>query len=106
MVLSNERTLSTWAHPVEDAPIRAQPQVSSRALARTHLATEDGYPEVYLLLRAQGAHLSGGAAPSPEATVVAADERRRLLGALESLPEEAPDVNVAVPVSEPVPVSL
>jgi hypothetical protein len=50
VVLSNERTFSTWAHPVEDAPIRAQPEVSSRTLARTHLATEDGYPEVYLLL--------------------------------------------------------
>jgi hypothetical protein len=50
VVLSNERTFSTWAHPVEDAPIRAQPQVGSRTLARTRLATEDGFPEVYLLL--------------------------------------------------------
>lgn len=50
VVLSNERTFTTWAHPVEEVPIRAQPQVKSRTLARTHLATEDGYPEVYLLL--------------------------------------------------------
>jgi len=50
VVLSNERTFTTWAHPVEDAPIHAQPNGTSRTLARTHLATEDGFPEVYLLL--------------------------------------------------------
>jgi hypothetical protein len=49
-VLSNERTSTTWAHPVEEAPIRARPEAESRTLARTHLATEDGFPEVYDLL--------------------------------------------------------
>src|SRR5207253_2824881 len=49
-VLSNERTSTTWAHPVEEAPIRARPVADSRVLGRTHLATEDGFPEVYLPL--------------------------------------------------------
>jgi RNA polymerase sigma factor (sigma-70 family) len=42
-----------------------------------------------LVLRAEREDVSGGAAPSPEADVLAADERTRLLGALESLPEDA-----------------
>jgi hypothetical protein len=48
--LSNERTLTTWAHPVEEVAIRQHPRTGSRTLARTRLQTEDGYPEVYLLL--------------------------------------------------------
>jgi lipoprotein-anchoring transpeptidase ErfK/SrfK len=48
--LSNERTRTTWAHPVEEVGIRVHPARSSRTIARTHLETEDGYPEVYLLL--------------------------------------------------------
>jgi hypothetical protein len=50
VVLSNERTSTTWAHPVEQAPIHARPVADSRVLAHTYLATEDGFPEVYLLL--------------------------------------------------------
>jgi L,D-transpeptidase catalytic domain len=50
VVLSNERTSTTWAHPVEAIPIRARPEVRSRTLGRTRLATEDGFPEVYVLL--------------------------------------------------------
>jgi hypothetical protein len=49
VALSNERTLTTWANPVERVPIRASPDSSSRTLARTRLETEDGYPEVYVL---------------------------------------------------------
>jgi hypothetical protein len=49
-VLSNERTSTTWAHPVEEVSIRAHPLAGSHAIARTRLATEDGFPEVYLLL--------------------------------------------------------
>jgi hypothetical protein len=48
--LSNERTSTTWAHPLEEAPIRARPATGSRPLARTRLATEDGFPEVYVAL--------------------------------------------------------
>jgi RNA polymerase sigma-70 factor (ECF subfamily) len=40
-----------------------------------------------LLLRAEREGSSGGAAPSPEATVLSGDERRRLLAALDELPE-------------------
>jgi L,D-transpeptidase catalytic domain len=50
VVLSNERTVTTWAHPVEEVSIREHPVAKSRTIARTHLATEDGFPEVYLLL--------------------------------------------------------
>ena len=48
--LSNERTLTTWAHPVEIAPIYTKPEAHVRRIASTHLETEDGFPEVYLLL--------------------------------------------------------
>jgi hypothetical protein len=50
VVLSNERTLTTWANPLEEVSIRARPTDSARTIARTRLETEDGYPEVYLLL--------------------------------------------------------
>jgi hypothetical protein len=49
VLLSNERTLTTWANPVEEVPIRASPDSSSRTIARTHLEIGDGYPEVYVL---------------------------------------------------------
>ena len=42
-----------------------------------------------LLVRARAAGVSGDAAPSPEELAVAAEERERLLAALESLPEQA-----------------
>jgi RNA polymerase sigma-70 factor (ECF subfamily) len=42
-----------------------------------------------LALRAQRGDGSGGAAPSPETTVVAAAERKRLLAALDGLPDDA-----------------
>ena len=42
-----------------------------------------------LVLRAAGERDSGGAAPSPEEIVAAADEHRRLLAALDQLPETA-----------------
>ena len=45
-----------------------------------------------LALRAQREAVSGDAAPSPEATVVGADERRRLLAALNGLPDVSRDV--------------
>src|SRR5438046_5525420 len=37
VVLSNERTVTTWAHPVEEVSIRAHPLATSRAIARIHL---------------------------------------------------------------------
>ena len=40
-------------------------------------------------MRAESEQSSGDAAPSPEAIVLARDERTRLLGALNALPENA-----------------
>jgi RNA polymerase sigma factor (sigma-70 family) len=42
-----------------------------------------------LALRAEREDVSGGAAPSPETAVLAADERERLLSALDGLPDDA-----------------
>ena len=49
--ISNERTLTRWAHPVEAAPIRRMPRQGARRIVATHYLTEDGFPEVYLVLR-------------------------------------------------------
>ncbi len=49
--LSNERTFTRWAHPESMAPIRRLPDPTSRRITRTHYYTEDGFPEVYLVLR-------------------------------------------------------
>jgi L,D-transpeptidase catalytic domain len=48
--LSNERTLTTWAHPVEEVAIHEHPLTASRTIAHTRLETEDGFPEVYVVL--------------------------------------------------------
>jgi hypothetical protein len=50
VLLSNERTLTTWANPVEEVRIRANPDRRARTVARMRLETEDGFPEVYVLL--------------------------------------------------------
>jgi hypothetical protein len=49
--LSNERTVTRWAHPKREAAIRKHPTRSSHPIVRTHKRTEDGLREVYLLLR-------------------------------------------------------
>jgi len=49
--LSNESTSTRWAHPVHRAPIRWMPRPGARRIAPTHLLTEDGLPEVYVVLR-------------------------------------------------------
>src|SRR6187399_3043984 len=49
--LSNEWTFTRWAHPVQKAPIRWLPTPQARRIARTHYLTEDGFPEVYPVLR-------------------------------------------------------
>jgi hypothetical protein len=49
--LSNERTVTRWAHPVQRAPIRKSPTPRAHHRVRTHMVTEDGFPEVYLVLR-------------------------------------------------------
>jgi hypothetical protein len=48
--LSDERTYTRWAHPLTTAPILAAPLSGGAAMGRLHPLTEDGEPEVYLLL--------------------------------------------------------
>jgi hypothetical protein len=43
-------TLTTWAHPEGEGPIYLHADPRSRRIARIHLCTADGFPEVYLLL--------------------------------------------------------
>jgi hypothetical protein len=50
VTLSNDKTSATWAHAVAEANIYSRPILGSRVIARTHLLTADGFPEVYLLL--------------------------------------------------------
>jgi len=58
--LSDGRTFAHWAHPVREAPIRRRPSASAPRIARTHLVTEDGFPEVYPVLRSFTAHSGNG----------------------------------------------
>lgn len=48
--LSNEWNASTWAYAAARSPIYAQPDRRARRIDHVHLETEDGFPEVYLLL--------------------------------------------------------
>jgi hypothetical protein len=51
VALSDEQTFTAWAHPQHGAPIHRLPTRTSRPIARVHDLTEDGFPEVYLVLR-------------------------------------------------------
>ena len=51
-VLSNESTFSRWAYVTQLAPIFQRPATASARVGLLHWYTEDGFPEVYLLLRA------------------------------------------------------
>jgi hypothetical protein len=51
LALSNERTFTMWAHATECARIYTSPFAPERRVARLHLYTEEGFPEIYLLLR-------------------------------------------------------
>jgi lipoprotein-anchoring transpeptidase ErfK/SrfK len=53
--LSNEHTVTQWAHPTSRAPVRVSPAKSSHAFTHLHPRTEDGLPEVYEALRQQAA---------------------------------------------------
>jgi hypothetical protein len=48
--MSNERTQTRWAAALERALVRRHPSGAARTVARLHYYTEDGYPEVYLVL--------------------------------------------------------
>ena len=49
--LSDERTLTRWAHPEWPAPVRPAPDGDSPTTARLRHDTEDGLQEVYVALR-------------------------------------------------------
>lgn len=49
--LSDERLLSRWAHPARLSDIYAKHSARSRKVGKIRFFTEDGFPEVYLLLR-------------------------------------------------------
>ncbi|HEY2436149.1 MAG TPA: L,D-transpeptidase, partial [Solirubrobacteraceae bacterium] len=51
-VLSDETTFTRWAYVAGRGAIRAHPAESSRRITRLHWDTADGFPEIYLLLRA------------------------------------------------------
>lgn len=49
--LSNETTLSRWAHTNIPAKVRIKPNAKSRSIARLRYFTEDARPEIYLALK-------------------------------------------------------
>jgi len=49
--ISNERTTTVWAHPVLNGPVLVQPRSGARRVNRLHSHTEDGFREVYVVLR-------------------------------------------------------
>jgi hypothetical protein len=49
--LSNERTRTRWARATERALVRRKPSAGARRVTRLHYDTEDGYAEVYLVLK-------------------------------------------------------
>ena len=49
--MSNEHTRTHWAHAKRAAPIRRLPVPTARTVARVRKLTEDGLPEVYVVLR-------------------------------------------------------
>jgi hypothetical protein len=51
LALSNERTFTLWAHAAECASIYTNPFAPASPIARLHTYTEEGFPEIYLLLR-------------------------------------------------------
>jgi L,D-transpeptidase-like protein len=52
-LLSNESTVTRYAHAGESARARSAPRLSARTVARLRFQTEDGPPEVYLVLRSR-----------------------------------------------------
>ena len=51
--LSDEQRLSRWAHTNLIGPIRADPAADARRVGRLRWNTEDGLPEVYLVLQSR-----------------------------------------------------
>jgi hypothetical protein len=52
-LLSNETTLTRWGHTNLLGAIRSKPTTSSKAVGKLRWNTEDGVPEVYIVLQSQ-----------------------------------------------------
>jgi L,D-transpeptidase catalytic domain len=52
-VLSDEKTVTRWAHAAELEPIRIAANARARSITRLRFLTEDAFPEVYLVLDAK-----------------------------------------------------
>jgi hypothetical protein len=51
--LSNERTITRWGHTNLRGKIRSKPSTSGRTVAKLRWNTEDGLPEVYVVLESR-----------------------------------------------------
>lgn len=51
--LSDEQTLTRWANSISRAPLRTAPLAASRTIGHLRLLTEDGRPEIYLVLESR-----------------------------------------------------
>ena len=51
--LSDERRLTRWANPIAADPVRALPRRGARLLGRLRVETEDGLPDVAVVLRSR-----------------------------------------------------
>jgi lipoprotein-anchoring transpeptidase ErfK/SrfK len=50
VVLSDEKKITRWAHASDTGPIRSAASSTARTITHLRLNTEDGYPDVYLVL--------------------------------------------------------
>jgi hypothetical protein len=48
--VSDERLITKWAYTADVRPVYSRPDERSRRVARLHALTEDGFPEVYVVL--------------------------------------------------------
>ena len=53
--LSNETTVTRWAHAAQRAVVRTAPRRGAGHIGRLRYFTEDGFPEVYLVLSSRSA---------------------------------------------------
>lgn len=51
LILSNETTFTTWAWMLGPSPVYQFPATTSHQVGKLHSSTEDGFPEVYIVLR-------------------------------------------------------
>jgi lipoprotein-anchoring transpeptidase ErfK/SrfK len=50
-ILSNETSFTTWAWMLAESVVRSSPSTSAAKVGSLHGSTEDGFPEVYIVLR-------------------------------------------------------